>query len=142
MPLPQGKSADDADGWAYNVFKLPRRPSQATLSQILKQKKHLESPPAELLATKTRRQVRLPELDYVLASRVAWWEENDPRHQVSSLVLLLKMVSFNSLAPLSINIWPPRITIQCGEDRGQHLYVEPLCPSSGAHILSVLGMYY
>ncbi|CAH0482464.1 unnamed protein product [Peronospora belbahrii] len=61
--------------WAYETFDLPRKPSQAMISKLLKRKPDFESMTTEELTCKSRRTVRFPRLDSALARWVLYCEE-------------------------------------------------------------------
>ncbi|KAG6970055.1 hypothetical protein JG688_00005062 [Phytophthora aleatoria] len=61
--------------WAQEALDLPRKPSQAMISKLLKRKPDLESMTTEELVCKSRRTVRFPNLDTALARWVAYCEE-------------------------------------------------------------------
>ncbi|KAG7387155.1 hypothetical protein PHYPSEUDO_014675 [Phytophthora pseudosyringae] len=61
--------------WAQEVLELPRKPSQAMISKLLKRKPDLETMTTEELTCKSRRTVRFPNLDTALARWVAYCEE-------------------------------------------------------------------
>ncbi|KAK1944245.1 Tigger transposable element-derived protein 6 [Phytophthora citrophthora] len=62
--------------WAQETFELPRKPSQAMISKLLKRKLDLENMTTEELVCKSRRTVRFPKLDVALARWVAFCEES------------------------------------------------------------------
>ncbi|TDH71119.1 hypothetical protein CCR75_002697 [Bremia lactucae] len=61
--------------WAQESLHLPRKPSQAMISKVLKRKLDLETMTTEELICKSRRTVRFPHLDAALARWVAYCEE-------------------------------------------------------------------
>ncbi|KAL4157081.1 hypothetical protein PRNP1_006108 [Phytophthora ramorum] len=61
--------------WAQEALGLPRQPSQAMISKLLKRKNDLESMTTEELTSKSRRTVRFPTLDTALARWVSYCEE-------------------------------------------------------------------
>ncbi|KAG1713530.1 hypothetical protein DVH05_028505 [Phytophthora capsici] len=61
--------------WAQETLELPRKPSQAMISKLLKRKLDLENMTTEELVCKSRRTVRFPNLDAALARWVAYCEE-------------------------------------------------------------------
>ncbi|KAF4030360.1 DDE superfamily endonuclease [Phytophthora infestans] len=61
--------------WAQETLNLPRKPSQAMISKLLKRKPDLENMTNEELVCKSRRTVRFPNLDTALARWVAYCEE-------------------------------------------------------------------
>ncbi|KAG6614683.1 tigger transposable element-derived protein 6-like [Phytophthora cinnamomi] len=61
--------------WAQEALALPRKPSQAMISKLLKRKNDLETMTIEELTSKSRRTVRFPNLDTALARWVAYCEE-------------------------------------------------------------------
>lgn len=61
--------------WAQEALNLPRKPSQAMISKVLKRQSDLETMTSEMLTCKSRRTVRYPHLDTALARWVAYCEE-------------------------------------------------------------------
>ncbi|GMF17104.1 unnamed protein product [Phytophthora fragariaefolia] len=61
--------------WAQEALALPRKPSQAMISKLLKRKADLETMTNEELTSKSRRTVRFPNLDTALARWVSYCEE-------------------------------------------------------------------
>ncbi|RLN69347.1 hypothetical protein BBP00_00000400 [Phytophthora kernoviae] len=60
--------------WVQETFNLPRAPSQAMISKLLKRKEALEAASPAELGTKSRRHVRFPQVDAALARWVTWCE--------------------------------------------------------------------
>jgi hypothetical protein len=62
--------------WAQETMELPRKPSQAMISKLLKRKVDLETMTNEELNCKSKRSVRFPQLDTALARWVAYSEDS------------------------------------------------------------------
>uniref|UniRef100_A0AAV1U7C4 HTH CENPB-type domain-containing protein n=1 Tax=Peronospora matthiolae TaxID=2874970 RepID=A0AAV1U7C4_9STRA len=78
--------------WAHETFELPRKPSQAMISKLLKRKPDLEIMTTEELTCKSRRTVRFPRLDTALARWVSYCEETGVT--VTGESIRLKAVKF------------------------------------------------
>lgn len=63
--------------WVQEAFQLPRTPSQATISKVLKRKSELEAATPAMLASRTKRHVRLPEVDAALVRWIRWCESRN-----------------------------------------------------------------
>ncbi|KAI9908790.1 hypothetical protein PsorP6_003023 [Peronosclerospora sorghi] len=100
-----GMSQNELATWAYEAFNLPRRPSQAVISKVLKRKLDLETMTNEELVSKARRSVKYPQLDTALARWVSYCE--DMGIPVTGEAIRLKAATFSAIlhidAPLTFS---------------------------------------